>query len=509
MELLQLLNSLPRCEVFGDPDVEIKGVCDHSGKVKKGFLFCAISGARVDGHDFIEQAIKAGAVAVVGHKDFNPKWGICYIKVPDSRLALSFISSGWYGKPSEKLIMIGVTGTKGKTTTASLIYSIFSHRNLKVGVITSNSALIGKKKVDTGFHVTNPEPLLLHSLLRKMVDSGIRYCVLEVTSHGLDQERVASINFDTAVITNISHEHLDYHGDMQTYIKAKLKLFSDVNNAVLNLDDREYKTFRKQSRAKRYFTYSLSDKSADCYLTDYGEKEGFRKFEINSNKRNYLFETPFLGNFNLPNIAAAITVASVYNLDWNEISKAMRVFRGVEGRLEYINNNKGLKIVIDFAHTPDSLEKILSYLKQNTDNRLICVFGCASERDTLKRPIMGNISTTIADVSVFTAEDPRRENATSIIADIEEGVDKNLVKSCEPGRDTAVGKHTYYKIPDRGEAISFAVNKIAHTGDIVVICGKGHEKSMNYGGIEYPWNDKKAVGMALKGKILKINNGNQ
>ncbi|KKQ95621.1 MAG: UDP-N-acetylmuramyl-tripeptide synthetase [Candidatus Woesebacteria bacterium GW2011_GWB1_43_14] len=444
---------------------QVSGIADNSRDVRKGYLFVAIKGLTVDAHQFIPEAVKRGATVVVGEKDFNdlnisPKKAR-YIKVTDSRKALSLLASAWYGNPANKLRLIGVTGTDGKTTTASMIWWILQKSGLKVGLISTVSAKIGNKEYDTGFHVTNPEPLALQRFLKKMVDSGCEYAVLEVTSHGLDQKRVYGINFDVGVLTNITHEHLDYHKTFDAYRRAKLKLFKNSKVAVLNKNDKNSNWVRKNIGAKTIF-----------YKPD-------------------LMAKVFTETHNQENAAAAIAVARYINVSKKEILSALNCFPGVEGRMQEVKNNKGIKIIIDFAHTPNSLKCVLINLRKSSKGKLISVFGCAGERDSAKRKIMGGLSASIADLSIFTAEDPRSEKIKDILLEMEKGVlRKNIDK--------------YLSFPERGDAIYYAINSVAKKGDTVIICGKGHEKSMSYYGVEYPWSDKVAVLSALEGKSKRI-----
>lgn len=497
MQLSRIIGRLDQSLVFGKTSVEIDGISSDSREIGKNFLFVAIRGERFDGHQFINDVIKKGAVAVIGEKEPDPSWkDICYIKVPSSRMALSKVASFWYGDPAKKLTIIGVTGTKGKTTTSTIIYHLLNKAG-KTGLICTNGAIIGRRRIDTGLHVTNPEPIILHKLLSEMVKEGCRYAVIEVTSHGLDQERVAGIKFDAAVFTNISHEHLDYHKSMKNYVAAKAKLFDGVPNAVLNADDRHFRYILKKCIGK-VITYSTKRKDAHYFLIDRGETGEKLNFSIRDSSGIHNMSASLIGNFNLQNILAAVCVARLYGVSWDMVSERLSKIPRIEGRLEKVSNDRSLSIYIDFAHNPDSLKKVLRYLREKTRGRLISVFGCAAERDTKKRPMMGRISVSLADISIFTSEDPRNENPEKIIDEIAEGARQKTVS----GDAGQIG--TYYKIPDRGKAIWFAINKIASPGDTIVICGKGHEKSMNYAGIEYLWSDKLATKLALDGKILTL-----
>ena len=464
-------------ESFGKLDLEINKISDNSKKVTKNDLFVAIKGQNIDSHKFIGDAIKKGAIAVMGTQEPNKEWlETTYIKVKDSREALAILASNYYKNPSKNMTIVGVTGSDGKTTTTHMIYEILKKAGKKVGLISSIEAKIGNKDLDTGFHVTNPEPLELHKFMAQMQDKGIDTLVLEVTSHGIDQKRVHAINFDYAVITNITHEHIDYHKSFENYRDTKLQLFLKAKTSILNKDDESYKYMFSKIKNKK-ISYSISNK------TDLNSK----MLELDKLMQ---LDLKHIGEYNISNALSAASVAKDMGINLETIRSALAKMSLPKGRLEKVKNNKGLNIYIDFAHTPNSLEKVLTLLNKTTKGKLITVFGCASERDEQKRPMMAEISTKLADISIFTAEDPRSEDINKILSDMEKGVQS---KNAE-----------YYKIPERGEAITFAINKLANKGDTVGIFGKAHETSMAYFGVEYPWSDFEAVEMALKGKTKKI-----
>lgn len=409
---------------------KILGVTDDSRKVKPGYVFVAIKGGRVDGHDFISQAIENGASTIYGERDMRVM-GAKYVKVADTREKLGELASEFYGDPSDKLKVIGVTGTKGKTTTAYLIYHILSAAGKKVGIVSSIVAKVGDLEIDTGFHVTSPDVVSLQKFIRDMVLAGCEYAVIEVSSHGIDQKRVAGVKFEIGVLTNIAPEHLDYH-----------------------------KTFGEYKRVKKSFINSC-------------------KFKVIAPDDTDLNILP--GKFNNLNAEAAIKTVGILGIDRKKSLELLRSFKLPKGRLEEVKNSEGFRIVIDFAHTPDSLEASLKYLRTLTPGRLIAVFGCAGERDVAKRGEMGRISGELADYSVFTAEDPRSEDIGDIF---------RLMKS---------RAKNYICIPERGEAIAYALS-IAGKGDLVAFLGKGHEKNMAYVGFEHPWSDKEEVENFLKRK---------
>lgn len=371
-----------------------------------------------------------------------------------------------FGYPARKLKVIGVTGTDGKTTTTTLLYSIFKTAKKRVAMISTVEAKIGKTKIDTGPHTTTPNPFLLQRLLRKMVNNGINIAVLETTSHGIDQFRIWGCNFYVAILTNISHEHTDYHGTFKNYLNTKAKLFKMAKISVLNrLDPPSQKVYRMVSR------YNNKTIWYPTKQTQQVESAIARRFPEPYNRLN---------------AQAAIAAVKLFGITNKDMAKGIKTFPGIPGRMQEVKNKKGIKIFIDFAHTPNALKSVLSVLKNQVTKgkKLIAVFGCAGKRDVQKRPKMAKISTEIADLSVFTSEDPRTEDIDRIIKQMIDGITKRGAK--------------YFKIIDREAAVNFALNRLASRGDVVVICGKGHEKSMAIGSIEHPWSDLEAVKRALK-----------
>jgi UDP-N-acetylmuramoyl-L-alanyl-D-glutamate--2,6-diaminopimelate ligase len=390
--------------------------------IKSGDTFVAIKGQTSDGHDHINEAIKNGAKVIYGEKDIEVGSDVNYIKVKNSREKLGELASEYYKDPSSKLTIIGVTGTKGKTTTCHLIYHILTKLGKKTGLISSISV--------PGYHVTTPDVITLNKMLKGFVDKGFNYVVLEVSSHGIEQGRIAGIKFDIGVLTNIAPEHLDYHKTFKSYKNTKMSFLKSCKIQI------------------------ISPKSTKLKILE--------------------------GDFNNINAQTAIEVCEKLGISEKESKNALNSFKLPTGRLEEIENSLGIKIFVDFAHTPDSLEAVLGYLKTITKGRLISVFGCAGERDIKKRSKMGKISGEIADISVLTAEDPRSENIFDILKQM-----KKYAKN-------------YICIPERGEAISYAI-RIAKKGDTLVFCGKGHEITMAYGGFEHPWSDQNFIKNILNG----------
>lgn len=365
----------------------------------------------------------------------------------------------WFRFPSRKLTVIGVTGTDGKTTTTTLIYEILKANGCKVSMITSIHAVVAGKTYDTGFHVTNPRGWQIQKYLRQAADHGDTHFVLEVTSHGLAQHRVDFVWFAVGVLTNVTHEHLDWHKTFSAYMRTKISLLARSKIAVINRDEAEvYNKASALTRRKRVIiTYGIR---RDAHVTP----------------KTYPFKTKLIGQFNRYNCLAAIAAASSMDVPLRVIQKALSTFGGVAGRMEIIRE-KPFRVIVDFAHTPNAIEQVLKTLRPMTKKRLIHVFGSAALRDRTKRPLMGKASAAYADVIVLTEEDYRTEDVHAIIDEIVSGI--------PPGPQV-------YRYPDRSEAIAFAIAE-GKPGDTVIITGKGHEKSIARGKIEYPWSDQKVV----------------
>lgn len=401
-----------------------------------------------------------------GIRKLFPNWLVNYLW----HLPKAIFANLRYGFPARRLFVIGVTGTDGKTTVANLIYEILRSSRQKAALISTVCAKIGSQEIPTGLHTTSPDPLILQGLIKKISQKKISYLVLEVTSHGLDQFRFFGIPFQVGVITNLTPEHLDYHQTFANYLAAKAKLFQKVKIAVLNRDDQSFPELDSvRPRSSQLLTYSLK-KGADY------------------TPQNYSFKTKLPGQYNQANALAAIAVAKALKISDRAIKKALASFSGVPGRAEAVKLGQDFEVFIDFAHTPNALKEVLITFKKQTKNRLIAVFGCAGLRDCQKRPLMGQIAASLADLVVLTAEDPRTENVDQIIDQIAQGA----FSQRSPQGDWL------FKIPDRREAIQFTLQNLAQKDDLVLVLGKGHEKSICYGQTEYPWSDREEVKKALQ-----------
>lgn len=385
----------------------------------------------------------------------------------------------FYRYPARNLTVIGVTGTDGKTTTVNLIYHLLSSAGLKTAMISTVGAKIGKKQVRTGFHVTTPDSRRVQRLLRTIVNRGIKYLVLEATSHGLDQHRLLGCNFKIGVITNITSEHLDYHKTYANYLKAKAKLFQGTQYAVLNRDDKSYKYLYQ--RVTRPRPDEVGNQSTSQRVTTYGLSNA------DLTPKTFPFQTRLLGEHNQYNCLAAIAVARILKISDKTIKKALVSFQPVKGRLEEIKEGQKFKVFVDFAHTTGAFEKVIPTVRKLTKGEVIHVFGCTGDRDRTKRPIMGETAAKLSDKIILTHEDTYTEEPQKIIAEIEPGVKKG---------GKILGK-TYWKALQRRDAIRQAI-KMAKKDDTVLLTGVGHQTSLNLGGREVSWSDQEEARKAIR-----------
>lgn len=508
MLLAELLRQSGQFSIdFSDvPRIEILRIESDSRLIKPGDLFVALEGGSTDGHDFINAAIANGAAAAVGRKPVG-QIKVPYFQNENPRKSLAFLAAALNGNPARKLTMIGVTGTDGKTTTVNLIYTILLSCGIKAGMISTVNAVIGDEMIDTGFHVTTPDSIKIQHLLRKMVDCGTTHVVLETTSHGLDQFRVDACEFDIAVITNITHEHLDYHGNYENYFDAKFKLIDELVNtslkdvgnpmfAVFNRDDISFQKIQEQLDNPRYgsitaINYGLSDKAL-INAQNINAQRGELNFDVKILGQTHHIISPLIGTFNISNILAAISATAIgLKLDINCVINGIKSMMSIPGRMEQINVGQEFLAIVDFAHTPNALKEAIKTARQLTSKQVITVFGSAGLRDRKKRRLMAEVSLKNADISIFTAEDPRTESLTAILAE--------MADEAEQQNGGKAGKN-FYVVEDRGEAIRKAIS-LAKKDDVVMACGKGHEQSMCFGEIEYPWDDRTAMRAALAEKI--------
>jgi UDP-N-acetylmuramoyl-L-alanyl-D-glutamate--2,6-diaminopimelate ligase len=514
MRLTDLLSALPTVMDHAGGDVEIRRICVDSRHVQRGDLFLAIRGVNVDGHHFIAEAVESGAVAVIGELppgEVGQPWAddFPYVRVPNAREAWGWLCAAWHRFPSRAMTLIGVTGTDGKTTTTSLIHEILRAAGLAAGMVSTVKALIpsagpgGRREteLETGLHTTTPDPPEIQRYLAQMVAGGATHAVLEVTSHGLAQHRVAGCDFDVAVVTNITHEHLDFHGSMMAYREAKTRLFRGLGSSfrkpgvakvsVLNRDDDSFR-YLQPLPADRQIAYSLGP-DADVTARDLDLQADRTLFTLCTPTGQMPVETALIGGYNVHNTLAAAAVAVALAISLETVAEGLASVRGVPGRMECMDEGQGFVAVVDFAHTPNALTQALKTARGmiEADGRVIVVFGSAGLRDREKRRIMGRIAGKLADVVVVTAEDPRTETLETIMY---ESAEATRLEGKREGVDLFV-------VPDRGEAIRLAC-QMARQRDIVIACGKGHEQSMCFGTREYPWDDREAMRLALRGERL-------
>lgn len=479
------------------PDIPLSGISIDSRAVKPGHLFVALKGGNVDGHDYIQKAVENGAVAVVGEVDriVNPTY--TYIGLENPRRTLTWIAASFYDWPGRKLTVIGVTGTDGKTTTTNLIYQILLAAGKKVGMISTVNAVIGDEVLDTGFHVTTPDAHDVQRYLAQMVDARLTHVVLETTSHGWSQYRVDACEFDIGVVTNITHEHMDEHGNYESYRAAKARLFTNLEKTsekphgnprlgVINRDDLKSFDFLSDFIKVRKLNYGLGEE-ADVRAVDVEYSPSGIHFTAKSKDFAIPVSSKLVGAYNVSNCLAALT-AMVYGLRINpEIAAhGIAALEGIPGRMERIDIGQNFTAIVDFAHTPNALRVALDAARTMTDKRVIAVFGSAGLRDKEKRRMMAEVSAELADLTVLTAEDPRTESLDGILEEMAAGARSTGGREGE----------TFWRVPDRGEAIKFALT-LAHPGDIVLSCGKGHEQSMCFGAREHLWDDRTAMQAAL------------
>jgi UDP-N-acetylmuramoyl-L-alanyl-D-glutamate--2,6-diaminopimelate ligase len=502
VSLIDIWNVIPLESKSAIPEVTIRGVALDSRRVRPGYAFVAIVGGQTDGHEYISDAISRGASVVIGTRPIE-ELTVPYVQVEDARQALACVAAAYHGFPARKLRVVGVTGTDGKTTTSNLIYQILLAAGKSAGLITTVSAVVGDRVMDTGLHVTTPEAPDIQYYLAQMVRAGITHVVLEATSHGLDQGRVMACDFDLGVLTNITHEHLDYHGSYQKYREAKSRLFTSLADtppkpwgvlrlAILNRDDTSYEYIASMLQPAvregktRIVSYGMHP-SADVRAQHVQSGNTGLTFEVKIQGKAVRVESPLIGEYNLWNCLAAIAATAIgFGVSPIALQEGVRAVAQIPGRMERIDLGQDFLAIVDFAHTPNALKRALQTARQLTSGRVIAVFGSAGLRDKAKRRMMAEVSAQMADLTILTAEDPRTESLEGILSEMAAGAE---------AQGGVEGK-TFWRVPDRGEAIRFALHQ-ARTGDLVMACGKGHEQSMCFGETEYPWDDRTAMRAAL------------
>ncbi|HPX95024.1 MAG: UDP-N-acetylmuramoyl-L-alanyl-D-glutamate--2,6-diaminopimelate ligase [Brevefilum fermentans] len=503
-------------QLFSDCDIkvseeagilDITGIAFDSRSVKPGNIFVALAGNIVDGHDFISDAVKNGTSVVVGERPAvsMPAFGAtAYYQVPNSRQLLSKIAANFYGNPAKKLTVIGVTGTDGKTSTCNMISGLLRKAGFKTGLLTTINVDIDHTVVDTGVHVTTPDAVSVQSYLAQMVAAGVQYAIIEATSHGLSQHRVNDCEFDIGMITNVTHEHFDYHKDFNSYREAKSLLFRLLNResgkdfqkyAILNADDPSYDFFKDQACVVSY-SYGIKN-SADFFASNIVCVDDHYLFTVNMpGGKKIEIKSKLMGIHNVYNALAAIAVTYLQNIPTQSIKDYFLNPDILPGRFEEIVSGQPFRVFVDYAHTENALQNVLDLANQIKKGRLILVFGLSGGlRDKSKRPGLGRIAELNSDLAIITAVDwYPSEPVTEIIDQIAEGC------IAAGGEE----KRTFVKIPDREQAIAYAI-QTAKSGDVVVIAGKGHETSLSINGVEYPWNEVEVT----KSKIRKFAQNDQ
>ncbi len=476
-KLTSLLHKTNAIEIIGSTDIPIENVSFNSNDIKQNTLFIAVKGTTVDAHKFIPDAIKKGAVAVVC--ETFPQVcasNVTYVKVKDSGMALGYICSNFFDNPSSKLKLIGITGTNGKTTIATLLFNLFVELGYKVGLLSTICNRINSEIIPSTH--TTPDQFVLNKLLGNMVENGCEFCFMEISSHAVVQKRVAGLHFTGGVFSNITHDHLDYHKTFENYISAKKEFFDQLPDsafALTNVDDRNGSVMVQNTRARKY-TYSLQT-MADFKTKILENNFGGMQLQINDGE----IWCRLVGNFNAYNVTAIYATAILLEQDKEEVMAKLSNLEAAEGRFESFKDKKNVVAIVDYAHTPDAVKKILTTIAsiKNSNGKIITVIGAGGDRDKTKRPEMADISLQISDRVILTSDNPRSEDPAVIVEEMEKGISNE-------------NKQKVLTILDRREAIKTAY-ALAQSGDIILIAGKGHEKYQEIKGVKYPFDDKQII----------------
>ncbi|MEH7247051.1 UDP-N-acetylmuramoyl-L-alanyl-D-glutamate--2,6-diaminopimelate ligase [Neobacillus niacini] len=484
MKLQNLLQQLHLLVPYQGINPEITSIENDNRKVQQGSLFICIKGYTVDGHDFAESAVKSGAAAVLAERELA--LSVPVIIVNDTTRAMAVLADAFYNHPTKSLHLIGITGTNGKTTTSHLIEKIFSDVNRSTGLIGTMYTKIGDQKFET--KNTTPESLVLQKGFHQMLEAGVDTAIMEVSSHALHMGRVHGCDYDIAVFTNLTQDHLDYHKTMDDYMHAKGLLFSQLGNtfdankpkfAVLNADDSASELYRK-STAAHVVTYGI-DHEADFHARNIQMTSAGTSFEIVIKEKVYPINIQLIGKFSVYNVLASIATAFISRIPMEDIIESIESVKGVDGRFELVNAGQEFTVIVDYAHTPDSLENVLKTVQSFAKKRIYVIVGCGGDRDKTKRPLMAEIACRYATDPIFTSDNPRSEDPLAILKEMEDGV---------------MGK-SYITIPDRKEAIRAAINQ-ADAGDVILVAGKGHETYQIIGSKVYDFDDRVVAREAIE-----------
>lgn len=477
MIITELVNRIPVIEIHGDNNREVSELVFDSRKVTDNSLYIAMRGTVVDGHSFITSSIEKGATAIVCEElPETLAENVTYIKVKDSAKTLGHLASNFYGNPSRKLKLIGVTGTNGKTSVSTLLFDVFKNLGYDSALLSTVEIRIGEEVIPATH--TTPDVITINKILAEAVEKGCEFAFMEVSSHGIAQNRIEGLHFKVAGFTNLTHDHLDYHKTFEEYLKTKKRFFDELEDtaiAITNVDDKNGNVMLQNTKAKKksYALKTMADYHGKLLEID------FNGMLLNFNGKE--FWTTLTGKFNVYNLLLVFGIAEELGFEQDEILQAISKLKRVSGRFETFKSDGGIFFIVDYAHTPDALENILDSINdiRTKNERLITVFGCGGDRDHSKRPEMGNIATKKSTLAIITSDNPRTEDPGQIIKEIEAGVEpQNFSK--------------YTSIPDRKEAIKMAI-KFAEPKDIVLVAGKGHENYQEINGVKHHFDDKEVI----------------
>jgi UDP-N-acetylmuramoyl-L-alanyl-D-glutamate--2,6-diaminopimelate ligase len=492
MQLKTLAGAIPVRQVIGPLDRAVESIAYDSRRVQRNGLFVALRGEKNDGHEFIGQAIENGASVIVAEREEKNPRATCLL-VENTRTALADLAATFYGLPARRLKLAAVTGTNGKTTTTFLIKHICEKAGLRCGLIGTVRYEIGERVLPAPR--TTPESLDLQELLAQMANAGCRAAAMEVSSHALAQERIRGLEWEVAVFTNLTQDHLDYHGTMENYFESKAKLFTQLAQqqkkrkpvAVVNMDDRYGEQLLDRIDKKiSVVTFGMGVR-ADFRAANYRMEFGGTSYQLDARGKSYLVRLPLIGRFNVANSMAALAAANALGLNLREAVLSLGKSPQVPGRLEMVPAKRQFQVFVDYAHTPDALLNVLKTLRQLEPGRLIAVFGCGGDRDRQKRPLMGRVADQNADYSIITSDNPRKEDPNAIISEIEKGF----------------GSDRYEKVAERAEAIARAI-ALAQPRDIILIAGKGHETYQEFADHTVPFDDIQVARRAIEDRPVEF-----
>ncbi|WP_224984552.1 UDP-N-acetylmuramoyl-L-alanyl-D-glutamate--2,6-diaminopimelate ligase [Geomonas agri] len=504
MELRQLLACVPGAKVTGDDAIEIKSLCYDSRQVTPGALFFALRGVKSDGTEFVASAVKGGAVAIIADRPCAVA-GVTCVEVPDARRAMSLMAAVFYGTPTGGIPLVGITGTNGKTTTTYLVEGIMERAGIPAAVLGTISYRFGDTNIPAPN--TTPESVDLQRILRELVDQGAKGAVMEVSSHSLEQRRADGCVFDVAIFTNLTRDHLDYHVDMESYYQSKLRLFTDLltpnvhkplRRAVVNLDD-PYGARIAADSAAPVLTYAVNG-PADLSVAEANFSVHGIRCRLKSPVGEININSDLLGRFNLYNMLGAVGAGLALGISKEAIVAGIEGHKKVPGRLERVPNDQGIIVLVDYAHTGDALENVLSTIAELKTDRIITLFGCGGDRDKGKRPVMGEIAARYSDLAIVTSDNPRTEDPQAILADVRAGIPAGMKEYSLEELEGGLREKGFATIESRRTAVRTAI-LAARPGDIVLLAGKGHEDYQIVGTEKFHFDDREEAAAALKLRV--------